>query len=170
MKKESSTRGTSLAVEFFSHYERHISVKLLLEHTLGRNFISSISGFSRFGGLHCASMFGVVEVVRALIGIGGVDINRVDDTGSTPLIWAARNGHEQVVELLLGQGGIDPNKPDHYRQTPISHAAENGHAAVVELLLRRQDVHPSRQDIWGQTALSYASRRRDQLVAQWETT
>lgn len=167
MKKQPSTRGTALALELFTQYERHISARLLLEHTLGQNFLDSIPDFSRFGGLHCASLFGVVEVVRALMEIDDVDINRVDDTGATPLLWAAKNGHGEVVELFLRQQGINPDSPDYYGQTPILHAAENGHQAVVNLLLGREDVNYNASDIWGQTALSYASTW---IASQFNTT
>ena len=166
MKKEPSDRGTALALKLLSHYEHHISVKLLLEHTLSQNFLAPNPDLPGFGGLHCASMFGIVEVARALIEIDGVDINGIDGTGSTPLIWASRGGHWGVVEVLLGRGDISPDLPDYYLQTPISHAAENGHAAVVELLLVREDVHPETPDIWGRTAFLYASRLVDELVAQ----
>ena len=31
----------------------------------------------------------------------GVDINGIDETGATPLSWAAMIGHEAVMKLLL---------------------------------------------------------------------
>ena len=71
---------------------------VLLELTLGQD-ICSIEGFYKFTGLHCASIFGLVEVVGALTEIGG-DINGLDETGSTSLIWAAKSGHNGVVKLL----------------------------------------------------------------------
>jgi len=158
MKKEPSARGTALALELFSHYECHVSVKLLFEHTLGQNSLGSISGFSGFAGLHCASMFGVVEVVRALIEIDGVDINSADNTGATPLIWASRGGHWCVVEMLLGREDIDPDRPENsYGRTPISWAARNGHKEVVELFLRRQGINLNSADYYGQTPISHAA-------------
>ena len=157
MKKEPSARGAALALKLFNQFERHVSAKLLLEHTLRQNSLDSITGFSGFGGLHCASMFGVVEVVRALIEIGGVDINRVDDTGATPLIWASRGGHWGAVEVLLGREDIIPDWPDGYGQTPMSWAARNGHEEVVELFLRRRGIDPNSVDYYGQTPISHAA-------------
>ena len=157
MKKEPSGRGTALALKLFNHYEYHISVKILLEHTLGQNFLGSNPTLSRFGGLHCASMFGVVEVVRALVAMNSVDINRVDDTGATPLIWASRGGHWGVVEVLLAREDIIPDWPDGSGQTPMSWAARNGHEEVVELFLRRQGINPDSADYYGQTPISHAA-------------
>jgi len=85
MKKELTDHGKTLALKLFSRYRSHVSIRILLEHKLGRTFLSS---YYRFTGLHYASLFGLVEVARALIEVGGIDINCMDDTGSTPLIWA----------------------------------------------------------------------------------
>ena len=49
--------------------------------------------------LHEASIYGHVEVVRALLD-HGLDKGRRDRWGSTPLDLARRNHHERVVELL----------------------------------------------------------------------
>src|SRR5947199_973908 len=71
----------------------------------------------------------------------GIDLqNDVDskdsEYGRTPLLWAARNGHEAVVKLLLATGKADVDSKDSkYGRTPLSWAAENGHEAVVKLLL-----------------------------------
>jgi len=60
-----------IALELFAHYGDHISVKLLWKHALNPEDFSNIEGFSLFTGLHCASFFGIVEVVAALMGMGG---------------------------------------------------------------------------------------------------
>ena len=164
MKKEPSALGTAFALELFSHYERHISVKILLEHTLGQNFLGSTPRSSGFGGLHCASMFGVVEVVKALVEIDSVDINRVDDTGATPLIWASRGGHWGVIEVLLGRKDIRPDLPDDCGRTPISWAARNGHEKVVELFLGRQEINPNSADYYLQTPISHAAENGHEAV------
>ena len=41
------------------------------------------------------------------------DISKEDFSGSGPLVWAARNGHEEVVKILLGREEVSPDKPDN---------------------------------------------------------
>jgi len=155
IKDQLTDVGKALALKLFSCYLYHISIRPLLEHALGRSL--TFLGFSKFTGLHCASIFGLVEIVRTLIMMEGVDINGVDETGATPLLWAAMNGHEVVVELLLGWKEADPSRPGGGRRTPISWAAGNGHAAVVWLLLGRKDVDPNGVDIADKTPILWAS-------------
>ena len=74
MKKQLTDRGQTLALKLFSRYECHISIRLLLKHTLGQNRLGYIADFYKFTGLHCASIFGLVEVARILTIMDGVDI------------------------------------------------------------------------------------------------
>jgi len=53
--------------------------------------------------------------VKALLGWDGVDPNRPDDRGQTPLSCAASEGHGGVVKILLGRGKANPDEPDNYR-------------------------------------------------------
>lgn len=147
-KLELSDCAKSLALRLFSRYENHASSKLLLQHALDPydfNDIRSSAAPFTFTGLHCASFFGVVEVATALIGTKGCDINQIDCTGITPLMWAAENGHDPLVKLLLAQNNLDPDKVDpKYGRTALSRAAGNGHEGVVRLLLGRA----SSEDSW----------------------
>ena len=54
-------------------------------------------------GLHIAAYLGLKNLVRDLLQ-GGQDPNAVDDSGETPLRWAAARGHTEVVKLLLEAG------------------------------------------------------------------
>jgi len=166
MKEEFTDHGKELALKLFDRYEYHISIRLLLEHTLGRCSTHSIVGPYKFTGVHYASMFGLVEVARALSMMDGVDINGIDETGATPLLWAVRSGHEAVVSLLLRLKDIDPNKPDCNLRTPLSCAAENGHEAVVKLLLERKEVNPNKPDNLTGTPLSSAAKNGHDAVVK----
>lgn len=69
-----------------------------------------------------------------------LDISRVnaeikDDSERTPLLWAAKNGHEAVVKLLLDTGTVDVDIQNGTGWTLLSRAARTGHEAVVKLLL-----------------------------------
>jgi len=149
-KKELSDYGRSLALVLLKENYSPISTGLLT-HALYPNRTSP------FSGLHCASFFGIVEVVATLIEVGGSDINGEDYCGRTLLSCAAHNGHEEVVKILLGQGEVNPDKADKRGRTPLSHAAHNGHEGVVRVLLERGEVNPDGADEDGETPLFYAS-------------
>ena len=155
-KKELSGYGRSLALELLKENYGQISTRLLLAQVKDYR-ISLFHTLSPFSGLHCASFFGIVEVVAGLIDIGCYDINEEDFSGCGPLGWAARNGHEGVVEILLGQGEVNPDRPDNDGQTPLSYAAGNGHERVVKILLGRGEANPDGPDNYGRTPLSYAT-------------
>jgi len=166
MKKEFSDHGKTLALKLFSSYECHMSIRPLLERKVGRSEISSIGDFHKFTGLHFASMFGLVEVATALTKMDGIDINGTDETTSTPLLWAADNGHEAVVKLLLGCEDVNPNRPDKWGRTPIMWAARNGHEATVKLLLGREDVSPDRAADNGETPILLAAKYGHEAVVK----
>ena len=165
MKKELSDRGKTLALKLFSRYEGHISIRPLLEHTLEYT-LDFTGGFYKFTGLHCASIFGLVEVARDLIKMDGIDIDGIDDIGVTPFLWAAISGQEAAIKLLLELEGVDPDRPDDSGQTPILWAADNGHEAVVKLLLGRKDVNPDRPDHEERTPISFAAENGHEAVVR----
>ena len=52
----------------------------------------------------------------------GTTTDLADDSGHTPLIWAAINGHDNVVSDLL-KSGANPNQPDKIGATALARAA-----------------------------------------------
>ena len=50
-----------------------------------------------------AAMFGKIEAVKRHIA-AGTDLNAKDEWGTTPLHYAAIEGHKEVVELLIAEG------------------------------------------------------------------
>jgi len=109
-KKDLSDHARSLALDLFRGYNHHISSKLLLKQVKcldrwgrARNFGSNVfkNTTSPFSALHCVSFFGIVELVPNFTK-NERSINARDIRGSTPLVWAARNGHVEVVEMFLG--------------------------------------------------------------------
>ena len=90
-----------------------------------------------------ASENGNISVVKELLSIGLLDINCVlfyPNVKTTPLIVAAKKGHQDVVQLLLDHG-TEIDNADKSRWTPLSHAANSGHRVVVKLLLKRGADH-----------------------------
>jgi len=154
-KIELSDHAKFLALDLLSRYDSHIASTILLDKILG--YHSSQPTHHLFTGLHCASYFGIDEMVAALIEGQGSDINQGEWMGATPLILAAQEGNQGAVSLLLAQDDIDPGKPDNSDGTPLLWASRNGHEGVVRLLLARDDVNPNKPDNDGETPLWRAS-------------
>ena len=148
-----SDYAKSLVLELLNQYDDHIS-SVLLSKRVHPPWMLQLN-YRPFPGLHCASYFGIYEVITVLIQMEGCDINQGDRVGFTPLMWAAWKGHQGAVALLLTRGDIDPDKPDNYGRTPLGGASFNGHEGVVRLLLARADVDPNKPDkrvrtpLWG---------------------
>ena len=155
--RELSDHARTLALELLDQYEDHASAVSLLKQEFPPSYMGDISTSSLFSGLHCASFFGTVELMTAIIDAKGCEINQRDCTGNTPLALVARNGHVEAAKILLGQEGIDPNRRGVYDQTPLEGAAVRGHEGVVKLLLGRQDVDPNLPDKSGIPPLGWAA-------------
>ena len=75
------------------------------------------------------------------------DVNKVYQTGMTPLVFAVLTGRTEVVEILISHGA-DINQTDtlpinrsqmkgYVTKTPLCHAAMKGHKDIAELLIRK---------------------------------
>ena len=158
-KRDLSNCAKLLAVKLFDDRNNQIPTKILLGAQVYYSHITIDSiKLSWFSGLHYASLFGIVEIVVGLLEIEGCDISQEDCMGNTPLMWAARNGHESVMEILLGRDEINPNKQDFYGQTPLYFSAQNGHEGVLTMLLGRDDINPNEPDMDSQTPLCCAAQ------------
>ena len=157
--KDLSDHARTLSLEHLNQYEHHISAVSLLDQVLDPRYTSLIAPSPLFSRLHCASFFGIVELVTILIKAEGYKINQQDCTGGTPLTWGAINGHEGVVELLLEREDVDPNCPDKDDRTPLSWAASGGNEGVVKLLLEREFVDPNLPDKHDGTPLLWAANK-----------
>jgi len=98
-KRDASKEVISLALKLFGQIETHISTRLLLIDLIARTGrycrdIPINGPLTGFTGLHCASVFGIVEIATALLNQRNPDLNKRDFLGITPLIWAAICGHE----------------------------------------------------------------------------
>ena len=115
-KIELSDQGKYLAFELLNRYDYHISANLLFNQ-INRYYFSRLT-HHLYTSLHCASYFGIDEIVAALIEMKGCDINLRDCIGFTPLVWATGQGNQGEMRLLLASDEVDLDKPDNDGQTP----------------------------------------------------
>ena len=111
-----------------------------------------------------ACRVGDLERVRQLIQ-DGQDVNRYNGYGTTPLMEAAHNGHDQVVHVLI-RAGADVNGKDNNKQTALHKASGRGHSSVVETLTEA-GANLNVQDVDGVTPLMRAAEQgRDNVVVE----
>ena len=157
-RKELTGCTGSLALQLLDRYDHHVSAKIFQANQRVWTYYDSRHAPSRFTGLHAIACFGIAEIARSLIRLGGYDVNGKDSLGCTPLIWAARNNNQGVCEVLLGLGDADPNIADSRGETPLFMASADGHEDIVKLLLECKDVIADSPNNGGQTPLSVAAR------------
>ena len=165
-KRNLSDCAKLLALKLFDNYNNHISGKILLEERMRFYYKPNFEKLSLFSGLHCASMFGIEEIVASLIEVEGCDINQSDCGKNKPLMWAAESGHEGVVKILLGRDDVNPDNSDWNMHTPLSAAAENGHEGIVKMLLERGDVNPEKPGFFTKTPLCFAAQNGHEGVVK----
>ena len=64
-----------------------------------------------------------------LLDIEKVDADSKNDSGRSPLSWAAENGQEAVVKMLLDIEKVDVDSKDNSGRSPLSWALERFRAA-----------------------------------------
>ena len=53
-------------------------------------------------------------MVKLLLKQNDVEVNSEDEYGHSPLLFAAKNGHERVVRLLLEHNDVEVNSWDEF--------------------------------------------------------
>ncbi len=80
-----------------------------------------------------ATREGNTDMVRSLVTSQNADVNATDERGSTPLIEAARFGHEDIARILLA-AGADVKAKDKDGKTALMLAVQGDHEDVVRVL------------------------------------
>ena len=143
MRMELSIGSRSLALDLLRRYDHHISAELLWASVNVGHTTYYVRSLKPFSALRCISCFGIAEAVIDLIRMEGWDVNQRDSMSQTPLMWAARHGHEEVVKLLLQEKRTRPDVRDkRYGRTALAWAASGGHEGVVRLFLGSFFVKP----------------------------
>merc|ERR1719461_1199264 len=82
---------------------------------------------------------GDIDALRALLD-DTAQLDAPDETGNSPLIYAADAGHANVCTFLLSQGNADVNRRGFLGNTAISRAARQGWEDVTRVLLDAPDL------------------------------
>ena len=88
---------------------------------------------TQVNALFRATREGNTDMVRSLTSSPGVDVNATDETGSTPLLEAARFGHEDICRILIASGANLKSK-DKDGKTALQLAIQGDHEDVVRVL------------------------------------
>lgn len=109
-----------------------------------------------------AAKCGLEAVVKLLISTGKVNVDSKSRKMTwTPLIRAARFGHDKMVALLISNvGKAYVDLADDNGRTPFSWAMEHGHEKVVKLLLATRLVNVNEEDRSGITPLMWAAKNK----------
>mmetsp|Transcript_32552 Transcript_32552/g.86008 ORF Transcript_32552/g.86008 Transcript_32552/m.86008 type:complete len:200 (-) Transcript_32552:115-714(-) len=79
-----------------------------------------------------AAVAGDLTALKAVPSFEG--LNAPDDSGNTPLVWAANAGQKEAVELLL-YAKVDANALGFLQNSAVSRACRMGHVEVLRTLL-----------------------------------
>lgn len=88
---------------------------------------------SQTDALFRATREGNTDMVRSLVSTPGADVNATDERGSTPLLEAARYGHEDISRVLIA-AGADIKAKDNDGKTALMLAVQGNHDEVVRVL------------------------------------
>lgn len=108
-----------------------------------------------YGNLVGAVISGNMERVKSLIN-EGINVNTQNETGVSPLMYAAYYNRSNVIKILTS-GGAKLEMKDKYGQTALLHAAHRGRLQAVSALLKAgANVNAAAENNHHQTALMYA--------------
>lgn len=120
---------------------RHNDSRVIITFVLLVNLLSLIGCSSARHASHSqetdalfrAVRVGSPDAVKALLASPNVDVNAVDEHGNTPLIEAARLGHDKVATALL-IARADTSIKNNEGKTALMLAAEGRHDETVRVL------------------------------------
>eukprot|EP00299_Pterocystis_sp_00344_P018338 c9158_g1_i15.p1 GENE.c9158_g1_i15~~c9158_g1_i15.p1 ORF type:complete len:181 (+),score=39.44 c9158_g1_i15:82-624(+) len=90
---------------------------------------------------------------------------RINQTGQTPLHWAAGNDQIYLVRLLLKRGA-NPNAQDPFKVTPLHCAANSGSVEICESLMAA-GASMKFENYQGKTPLDVAIQKNNSEIVQF---
>lgn len=102
-------------------------------YLLGMNAQTHLTDINGDTALHWCAYKGHVELMRLLM-YSGVDLQKTDNFGSTPLHLACLSGNLYCVRMLCEKSNVDLEPKDKNGKTPLQLAQSHRHADIVKLL------------------------------------
>ena len=96
-----------------------------------------VSHAARAGEIHYNAREGILPGVDAILAADPTQIELRDESGSTPLVVAADNGHQNVVERLLAKGA-NLNARNSRGETALFDAVNRRYTEIATLLISRE--------------------------------
>lgn len=103
-----------------------------------------------------AAMSNDIALIIPLIATGA-DVDAIDCTGETALIFAAMNGHLDTARILV-QRTKNIDHVDAFGMSALTYAAKNGYEALTSLLATK-GARPDIADFTGKTAKEYVEEQ-----------
>lgn len=137
----------------------YLSVQYLLDN--GAN----ICGKSNNNSLIIACKNNCLNIVKLFLqsNNNGLDVNRSDDHGKSPLFIASQKGFIEIVKLLIQRKDIKLDKRNEKSQTPLHIACNSGSLEIVKLLVENA-ADLEQCDGKGNTPLMIACRWKPAIV------
>jgi len=102
-----------------------------------------------------ASSIGAYSTVDDILRNNLEDVNTVNSSGWTPVMYAANYGHFNIIRLLI-RYGCDVDHRDWQGRTALMLAASNGHTRCLDVLINYGKADKSLKDMSGTDAYKYA--------------
>lgn len=117
-------------------------LKHILEQVPREELLTLVnSTYSRNGSPALSNAIGAttdplsMKLVQELLKVKGIDVNRANRMGNTPLMKAVMRGNEKIVKRLLGVPGIDVHRRNQRGQTAVSMAIKHKRWSILDVLL-----------------------------------
>ena len=102
------------------------------------------------------------ELITNLIKLDNTAVNLPDNSGNTPLIYAAQRGLNENIKILLANGADVNYRNPATGLSAISAAAAEGNSATIRLLVRTGKADVNISDLSGRTPIFYAVEQDQQ--------
>ncbi|XP_046561349.1 ankyrin repeat domain-containing protein 29-like isoform X2 [Haliotis rubra] len=104
-----------------------------------------------------ACELGTMSIVRHLLSLDKINVNRRYHDNMTPVTIAAKAGHSDVYHLLVSEGA-DLSLTDDIDRDCLMHACEGGNMSIVRHLLSLKTININRRDHDNMTPVTIAAK------------